>query len=136
MTPGAFLHVWRYWKALTNVQEAVRLANQPSDLEEGALDPPTPHEDENVTAERQRVDSMPLGTDAVTLQHLRKVYGGWTPKVQHILRMEEIGSFKFWASSRFINKNRLVLIYSLPQAFTCTHCFLGKTAILILLLLR
>ena len=40
-------------------------------------------EDANVAAERQRVDSTPLGTDAITLKHLRKVYTGQPEKVMH-----------------------------------------------------
>lgn len=38
-------------------------------------------EDAAVAEERRRVDNMPLGTDAITLQHLRKVYTGRPQKV-------------------------------------------------------
>lgn len=38
-------------------------------------------EDAVVAAERRRVDTTALGTDAITLQHLRKVYNGRPQKV-------------------------------------------------------
>ena len=49
-------------------------------------------EDAIVTAERLRVDNTPLGTDAITLQHLRKVYTGRPEKVIQFCRENYPGS--------------------------------------------
>jgi len=39
-------------------------------------------EDAFVVAERERVDSCPPGTDAITISHLHKAYPGTPPKVK------------------------------------------------------
>ena len=43
-------------------------------------------EDEMVARERQRVDSVVPGTDAVTIKHISKIYPGYPPKVGSRIR--------------------------------------------------
>ena len=52
------------------------------DVEVGAA---SAAEDALVAAERERVDSYPPGTDAITISHLSKTYPGSPPKVILVL---------------------------------------------------
>ena len=67
------------------------------EVEEMEAGPASAAEDALVAAERERVDSCPPGTDAITISHLHKTYPGSPPKVNPMLHINsKVGLLLSW----------------------------------------